>query len=159
MIGSEILEEVLRRLFHQLNPISPISFSFPSEQSFLAMIVYGFAAFIIYRHIVPKWIGVIAIFLSSAVCLFSGIGIISIPGFNFLKEIGWPLATFIGFDFGLMFGAVGTIVYTLVVKDKQVEKKRHGGNKYLVIVNGPLKEVEIAENILHTEGIHLNAVA
>jgi len=48
-----------------------------------------------------------------------------------------------------------------LVKDNKVVKfKKHiEGNKYLVIVNGSLREIEEAENILHTEGTHLKAVA
>ncbi|HVI42893.1 MAG TPA: phosphatase PAP2 family protein, partial [Anaerovoracaceae bacterium] len=75
-IGSEFLEESLRRLFHLLNPASSIGLSFPSEQSFLAIIVYGFAAYIVYRHIKAKWLGVLAIISSLAICLSTGIGII-----------------------------------------------------------------------------------
>lgn len=73
---SEILEETLRRLFHFLNPASSAGPAFPSEQSFLAIIVYGFAAYIIYRHTGIKWVGALAVILSLTICLFADIGII-----------------------------------------------------------------------------------
>ena len=75
-IGSEVIEELLRRLFHLLNPASSAGLSFPSEQSFLAIIVYGFAAYIVYRHVRHKWLGALAVILSLTICLFAGIGII-----------------------------------------------------------------------------------
>jgi len=75
-ICSEFLEEGLRRLFHFLNPASSLGLSFPSEQSFLAIIFYGFAAFIVYRHISIKWAGIASIILSAFLCIASGLGII-----------------------------------------------------------------------------------
>jgi len=77
-IGSELLEEVLRRLFHQLNPASSVSLSFPSEQSFLAVVVYGFAAFIICRHAKSKWLSFAAVIVSFFSCISSGLGILYI---------------------------------------------------------------------------------
>jgi Uncharacterized membrane-associated protein len=77
-IGSELLEEVLRRLFHQLNPASSVSLSFPSEQSFLAVVVYGFAAFIICRHAKAKWLSFAAVIVSFFSCISSGLGILYI---------------------------------------------------------------------------------
>jgi len=91
----------------------------------------------------------------------AGMGVISFPGITFFHESGVLISTFIGFDFGLIAGAIGTIITTLLMKDKKVVKfnKHMEGNKFLVIVNGTLKEIEEAEKILHTEGTHLKAVA
>jgi membrane protein DedA with SNARE-associated domain len=74
--GSELAEELLRRLFHLLNPLSSAGLAFPSEQSFLAIITYGFAAYIVYRHVIHKWVGAVAALLSLTICLSAGIGII-----------------------------------------------------------------------------------
>ena len=73
---SEFLEETLRRLFHFLNPASSVGPAFPSEQSFLAIIVYGFAAYIVYRHVGTRRLGALAVILSLTICLSAGIGII-----------------------------------------------------------------------------------
>ncbi|MCF6093028.1 VTT domain-containing protein [Microaerobacter geothermalis] len=47
IVGGEILEEGLRLIFHN---------TFPSEQSLISIVVYGFAGFLIVRHVEKIWI-------------------------------------------------------------------------------------------------------
>ena len=121
-IGSEILEELLRRMFHQLNPTSSIGLSFPSEQSFLAIIIYGFAAFIIYRHVKIKWVGVVSIILSFMICLTTGLGII----YTGLQK---PSDILAGYVFGsLILGIIITLleIYRILLSEPMIKtiKKR-----------------------------------
>ncbi|MDR4887784.1 bifunctional DedA family/phosphatase PAP2 family protein [Fredinandcohnia sp. QZ13] len=56
IVGGELYEEILRRFFHQISPnhvkqTEPISYSFPSEQSLMAFVIYGFFIYILVRHI------------------------------------------------------------------------------------------------------------
>lgn len=51
--GGELLEEVLRHFFHRTGPAASGGFqpySFPGEQTLMAVTVYGFAAFLLIRH-------------------------------------------------------------------------------------------------------------
>jgi membrane-associated phospholipid phosphatase len=53
--GGEVYEEVLRTIFHRLSPNEPpmlerFPSGFPSEQSLMAFVVYGFFFFIFLRH-------------------------------------------------------------------------------------------------------------
>jgi membrane protein DedA with SNARE-associated domain len=78
LLGGEILEELLRLLFHRIGPLGlsiadHAKYTFPSEQSFMALVTYGFAIFIILRHINRRWIGSIVTFIALAICIFSGL--------------------------------------------------------------------------------------
>ncbi|WP_377520270.1 VTT domain-containing protein [Priestia megaterium] len=59
--GGELYEESLRRIFHHFSPvrkslIEQLSYSFPSEQSLMAFVIYGFAVFMLVRHSRGLWI-------------------------------------------------------------------------------------------------------
>ncbi|WP_338450577.1 VTT domain-containing protein [Niallia oryzisoli] len=60
MVGGELYEESLRRIFQHLSPV-PYSFtghpvlSFPSEQSLINFVIYGFVVFITVRFIKNAW--------------------------------------------------------------------------------------------------------
>lgn len=61
IIGGELFEESIRRVFQRLSP-APSSFtdqlflSFPSEQSLMNFVIYGFTVFIIVRYIKNTWV-------------------------------------------------------------------------------------------------------
>lgn len=87
--------------------------------------------------------------------ILSGTGLIAIPGFSFLPESGVLIASLLGFDIGLIAGIFGTVIATVISKKVTVKyQERLIGKKFMVVVNGSLEEVEKAEQILHTEGIH-----
>ncbi|MBQ4870794.1 VTT domain-containing protein, partial [Priestia megaterium] len=63
--GGELYEESLRRIFHHFSLvrkslIEQLSYSFPSEQSLMAFVIYGFAVFILVRHSRRLWIPTLA---------------------------------------------------------------------------------------------------
>lgn len=60
VVGGEIFEEGIRRVFHHLHPIHPplskhILYPFPSEQTLTALILFGFSAFLLVRHSKKIW--------------------------------------------------------------------------------------------------------
>jgi membrane protein DedA with SNARE-associated domain len=78
ILGGEFLEELLRVVFHRLGPlglsiVGHSKYTFPSEQSLMAVVTYGFAAFILLRHITRKWIATISIFIVIIICFLSGL--------------------------------------------------------------------------------------
>ncbi|MDR3706172.1 MAG: hypothetical protein P4L28_09725 [Paludibacteraceae bacterium] len=87
---------------------------------------------------------------------FAGIGKISIPFLGSLAESGSVVGGFVGFDVGLAIGALIMLVVAILVKKDRFMKsnKRMVEDQYLVVVNGSLDEVEKAEQILHTNGLH-----
>ncbi|MGR6342056.1 VTT domain-containing protein [Priestia megaterium] len=63
--GGELYEESLRRIFHHFSPIrksliEQLSYTFPSEQSLMAFVIYGFAVFMLVRHSRRLWIPTLA---------------------------------------------------------------------------------------------------
>jgi hypothetical protein len=92
--------------------------------------------------------------------LLSGIGAFAIPGFGFLYGAGALIGLIAGFDVGLVSGGLITLLATLgIQKDKLVRCQEHldEGN-FLVIVNGPQREIEKARKILHSHGTHVEYV-
>jgi hypothetical protein len=101
------------------------------------------------------------IVLGILVGLLSGLEYFKIPGVVEVNDSSLFINSFIGFDIGLIAGGLSTIIIALLIKkDKMVKfKEKLIGKRFLVIVNGTIQEVEIAEHILHTEGAHLKSVA
>lgn len=98
ILGGELLEEVLRMIFHRLGPagtslISNIKYTFPSEQSLIVFTVYGFAAFMIIRHAKRRWTGIAAILSALFICIFTGISIIFL-------HLQYPSDVLAGYAFG-----------------------------------------------------------
>lgn len=78
ILGGEILEELLRVIFHRAGPpglsiAGRAGYTFPSEQSLMTVITFGFAAFIILRYIKKKWVGTIIIPVVLVICFLSGL--------------------------------------------------------------------------------------
>ncbi|KPU27280.1 membrane-associated protein [Caloranaerobacter sp. TR13] len=98
IIGGEFLEEVLRLIFHRLGPLGlslpeKIKYTFPSEQSLVAVVAYGFAAFLIVRHTKKVWLKTIAIIISLAVCFFTGVSVL-------FFQVQFPSDVVAGYVFG-----------------------------------------------------------
>ncbi len=76
--GGEIYEEILRNVFHRLSPDEPsllerFPYSFPSEQSLMAFVIYGFFFFIMLRHSKYLRVHTILVVLWIVLLLFMGI--------------------------------------------------------------------------------------
>ncbi|MBS4177844.1 VTT domain-containing protein [Bacillus sp. FJAT-49731] len=66
VFGGELYEESLRRFFHRLAPdhlsfIEPLTNSFPSEQSLMAIVIYGFFLYLFVRYSHNGWYRIFAI--------------------------------------------------------------------------------------------------
>ena len=89
--------------------------------------------------------------------LMTGLGFFAIPGFGFLYGAGAIIGTIAGFDLGLISGGVFTLLATLgIKKESSIKYEEHlNEGKILLVVEGNLNEIERAEQILHTQGTHL----
>ena len=77
-IGGYILENLLRLLFHRLGPLgdkimSNIKYTFPGENTFMAIVAYGFTMFLIVRYIKNKSIKTLALTSVLILCFLVGI--------------------------------------------------------------------------------------
>lgn len=98
VLGGELLEELLRIVFHRLGPsglsiADNLKYTFPSEQTFMAVVVYGFAAFIMLRHAKKRWRGTVLAFIALVVCIATGLSVVF---FN----IQYPSDATAGYVFG-----------------------------------------------------------
>jgi hypothetical protein len=76
--GGELLEELLRLLFHRQGPpnsfvSSKIIYTFPGEHALMAVIVYGFAAYLLLRHLRIKWLKAPVIIIAFVICILLGL--------------------------------------------------------------------------------------
>ena len=76
--GGEILEELIRRIFHRIGPvglsiIGNTKYTFPSEQSLMAVVTYGFATFLILRYIKERWSRICISSFAILICFLSGL--------------------------------------------------------------------------------------
>ncbi len=99
---------------------------------------------------------VIGSIMGPVVGLLTGIGIFAIPGFGFLYGAGAIIGMIAGFDLGVVTGGVVTLLATYGINKESVvryEENISNGN-FLVLVQGNLKEINQAEQLLHTNGKH-----
>jgi membrane protein DedA with SNARE-associated domain len=98
LLGGEILEEGLRRIFHRVGPddftlTGNLPYTFPSEQSLMALAVFGFAAFLLVRHSKHVWIRTVA---PIAVLIISALVGLS----RVFLEVQYPSDVVAGYVFG-----------------------------------------------------------
>lgn len=98
ILGGEIIEETLRRVFHRLGPIEgsimgKVNYTFPSEHTFIAIIIYGFAVYMITKYIKSSLVKQIVTVLAMIICFFVGIS-------SIFLQIQYPSDVVAGYVFG-----------------------------------------------------------
>jgi membrane protein DedA with SNARE-associated domain/membrane-associated phospholipid phosphatase len=77
ILGGEVLNEALRFWFHRIGVGGPHSeLTFPSEQTMLSMTIYGFAAYLLFRHYGKFLIRILAVLAVIVICLIVGISLV-----------------------------------------------------------------------------------
>jgi membrane-associated phospholipid phosphatase len=98
LFGGELLEEGLRRIFHRVGPAGStltrkIIYTFPSEQSFMMIAVFGMVTFLLIRHSQRAWSRIGVPF--AVLLLFILIGLN-----NVYFEVQYPSDVIDGYVFG-----------------------------------------------------------
>ncbi|MGZ9584305.1 VTT domain-containing protein [Paenibacillus marinisediminis] len=96
VIGGEVWEESLRRLFHRTGHLTSMGntpYTFPSEQTFITLVVLGICAYLGVRHVSSIWIRYAVSLIVMAVCLFVGISLI-------FFDVQFPSDVAAGYVFG-----------------------------------------------------------
>ncbi|HEY5523779.1 MAG TPA: phosphatase PAP2 family protein, partial [Clostridium sp.] len=106
--GGEILQVILKNIFRRLGPASTsvteiIQYTFPSNQSLMSLVAYGFFAFIIIRHGKKTWIATPIIVVTLLVCICAGLN----PLF-FQTE--YPSDVYAGYIFGGVWLTINIIL-------------------------------------------------
>ncbi|GAB6156020.1 hypothetical protein JCM17380_47720 [Desulfosporosinus burensis] len=92
VFGGALLEVGLRLIFHRVGPSGIIS-TFPSQETLLAVVVYGFASFMVLRHAKNRWIGTLLFIMTLGVCIVTGLTVI-------FFQIQYPSDAVAGYVFG-----------------------------------------------------------
>ena len=115
--GGEILQVILRNIFKRLGPssISIIAngqYTFPSNQSLMAIVVYGFLAFLIICHVKRAWARTAVVIITLFICIFAGINPI-------FFQTQYPSDVYAGYIFGGIWLTINIIlleVYRILPK-------------------------------------------
>ncbi|RST77594.1 phosphatase PAP2 family protein [Siminovitchia acidinfaciens] len=78
VIGGEIYEEGIRRLFHHLHPVHAllpkyVLYPFPSEQTLTAFVLYGFSAYLLIRHLKKGAFNILIIIMTGITIMMVGL--------------------------------------------------------------------------------------
>jgi membrane-associated phospholipid phosphatase len=120
ILGGELLDEVLRRVFHRTGPLPSnlkLPYTFPSEQTLITLAIYGFSAYLLFRHYGTKWARIVAPFAVIVMALLVGISRIY---FN----VQYPSDVVAGYVFGGVWLSLN-IVLLEIFRMLQKEKLAH----------------------------------
>lgn len=93
VLGGALLEEGLRLIFHRVGPTGGNIYTFPSQQTLLAVVVYGFASFMVLRHAKNRWLGTLLFVMTLGVCVVTGLTVI-------FFQVQYPSDAMAGYVFG-----------------------------------------------------------
>lgn len=99
-------------------------------------------------------VGVVA---GSVLGVLAGVGIFAVPGLGFLYGAGALVGAFAGFDFGLIAGGlVAALTHLGMDEVNAVKYEKHlNEGKFVIFAQGSEKEINHAQEVLHTQGLHL----
>ncbi|MCB2292788.1 VTT domain-containing protein [Clostridium algoriphilum] len=115
--GGEILQYVLRHIFRRLGPssirlISNNQYTFPSNQSLMAIVAYGFFVYLIVRHVKKAWAKTAVLVITLFICIVAGLNPI-------FFQIEYPSDVYAGYIFGGVWLTINIIlleVYRILPK-------------------------------------------
>ncbi len=117
LVGGEVLQFTLRNIFRRLGPSSlrllgNIQYTFPSNQSLMAIVTYGFFAFLIIRNLKKTWVSTAVIIISLFICICAGLNPI-------VFQNAYPSDVYAGYIFGGVWLTINIIlleVYRILPK-------------------------------------------
>jgi membrane protein DedA with SNARE-associated domain len=115
--GGEVLQVTLRHIFRRLGPssislIENSKYTFPSNQSLMTIVAYGFFAFLILRNVKKNWAKTAVLIITLFICIASGISPI-------FFQTGYPSDVYAGYIFGGVWLTINIIlleVYRIIPK-------------------------------------------
>lgn len=115
--GGEVLQFALRYIFKRLGPsfvrlIVNNEYTFPSSQSLMAIVAYGFFAFLIVRNLKKAWTSTAVIIITIFICICAGLNPI-------FFQTAYPSDVYAGYIFGGVWLTINIIlleVYRILPK-------------------------------------------
>jgi membrane protein DedA with SNARE-associated domain len=117
IFGGELLDEILRRVFHRLGPIPSnlkLPYTFPSEQTLITLTVYGFTAYLLFRHYGSVWIRILAPATVILIALVVGIS-------RIYFDVQYPSDVVAGYVFGGVWLSLNIVlleIFRMLQKEK-----------------------------------------
>ncbi|NKF08696.1 bifunctional DedA family/phosphatase PAP2 family protein [Clostridium gasigenes] len=125
--GGEIIQFILRNIYRRLGPplLGSVQYTFPSNQSLISIVAFGFFAFILLRHTKRTWIGTPIIFATLLICILSGLN----PLF-FQTE--YPSDVYAGYIFGGVWLTINIILLEIyrIMPKIQMQIQSHNIKSY-----------------------------
>lgn len=108
MAGGEIFQFVLKNIFRRLGPttirlLGNSEYTFPSNQSFMAIAAYGFLAFLILRNLKKAWISTSVLAAILFICICAGLNPIYF-------QTAFPSDVYAGYIFGGVWLTINIIL-------------------------------------------------
>jgi membrane protein DedA with SNARE-associated domain len=72
VFGAEVFSRLLLLIYHRRGNLEIGTYTFPSPEALMAVAVYGFCAFIIFRHSSRTWVRAGVLSIAIGLCFFSG---------------------------------------------------------------------------------------
>jgi len=117
MGGGEVLQYALRHIFRRLGPssiglIGNSHYTFPSNQSLMAIVAYGFFVYLIARHVKKARVKTAVLIITLFICIVAGLN----PIFSLTE---YPSDVYAGYIFGGVWLTINIIlleVYRIIPK-------------------------------------------
>jgi membrane protein DedA with SNARE-associated domain len=117
LAGGEVLQAALRNVFRRIGPstirlLGNSQYTFPSNQSLMALVAYGFFTFLIVRNIKRAWISTSIIIITLFICICAGLNPI-------FFQTEYPSDVYAGYIFGGVWLTINIIlleVYRILPK-------------------------------------------
>jgi membrane protein DedA with SNARE-associated domain len=120
-VGGVLLDIILREVFHRIGPIPNhlrLPYTFPSEQTLLTLAVYGFSAYLLFRHYGKVWLRIAAPFTVIVIALVVGIS-------QIYSDLEYPSDVVAGYVFGGVWVSLNIVlleIFRIMHKDKLLQK-------------------------------------
>ncbi|TDF97286.1 phosphatase PAP2 family protein [Paenibacillus piri] len=104
-IGGELWEERLRLYFHRMGPEN-IANTFPSEQTLITIVIFGFAAYLLIRHTGVAWVRTVSIIVVLACSFLVGLS-------HVYFNLQYPSDALAGYVFGGVWLSMNVLLLEL----------------------------------------------
>lgn len=101
-LGAEAISNILKIVFHRVGP-SGIFYTFPSGESFMTVVTYGFLSYMIIKYSNHDWVNYLALCMCLSINLFIGVSMIYL-------NLQYPSDIIAGYEFGAVWLSLSIIL-------------------------------------------------
>lgn len=101
-LGAGVISNVLKIIFHRLGPSGAL-YTFPSGESLMTVVTYGFLAYMIVKYSKKVWIN--SVVISVCLCIYFLIGLSMV-----YLNLQYPSNIVAGYEFGVVWLSLSMVV-------------------------------------------------